>query len=106
MTTYGIIIQPSALKMLKSVTDMRVQNKLIEAIDSLAINPEQRGKPLTGELQPFRSLRAVGQRYRIIYKVEQHTVSVFVVTVGLRKEGNRSDVYELAKKLLRLKLVD
>ncbi len=49
----------------------------------------------------FRSLRAVGERYRIIYKVIEETHEVHVVTVGIRKEGSRIDAYEVAQRLLK-----
>jgi len=58
------------------------------------------------ELAGYHSLRAVGQRYRIIYKVKEEEVLVVVVTLGIRKEGDKKDVYELAKKLIRLGLLD
>jgi len=59
-----------------------------------------------GELAGYRSIRAVGQRYRIIYKVEQAKVIIIVVAVGLRKEGAKKDIYALARKLLRLRLTE
>jgi len=61
---------------------------------------------LTGELAGHRSLRAAGQRYRILYRVERNQVLVLVVAVGIRREGSRSDIYELARKLLRLRLAE
>jgi len=51
-------------------------------------------------------VRAVGQRYRIIYRVEDERVTVLVVALGIRKQGDKKDVYELAKKLLRSDLLD
>ena len=60
---------------------------------------------MRGELAGFRSLRAAGQRYRIIYWVERHRVLVMILAVGLRKDGDRSDVYRLAQRLLRLRLI-
>ena len=54
----------------------------------------------------YRSLRAVGQRYRVIYRVEEDQVLVLVVAVGIRKEGDKRDIYTLARKLLRLHLVE
>ncbi|MEH2322803.1 MAG: type II toxin-antitoxin system RelE/ParE family toxin [Nostoc sp.] len=51
-------------------------------------------------LKGYRSVRAVGQRYRIIYKVELEKVVVLVVGVGLRKEGDKGDIYTLLQKLL------
>ena len=76
-----------------------------ERIDGLTQEPDQQGKPLTGELTGYRSLRAVGQRYRIIYQVERQRVLVLILMVGLRTQGDRADVYRLAQKLIHLKLV-
>ncbi|PYM07243.1 MAG: plasmid stabilization protein [Candidatus Rokuibacteriota bacterium] len=61
--------------------------------------------PLTNVLAGFRSVRAVGQRYRIIYRVERKEVVVSIVAVAKRKEGDKGDVYALAKRLLRLRLL-
>ena len=72
-------------------------------MDQLAKSPEQQGKPLVGELAGFRSVCAVGQRYRIVYRVERR--EVVVVIVGRRKARDKNDIYELAKKLLRLRLL-
>jgi hypothetical protein len=48
----------------------------------------------------------VGQRYRIIYKLQDTEILVAVVCIGIRKEGDKKDVYEVAKKLARLGLLD
>ena len=90
--------------MLVAVRDRRIRGKIAERIEGLQTNPELQGKALTGELNGYRSLRAVGQRYRIVYKVEKQQVIVLVVGIGLRKEGDRHDIYELAQKLVRLGL--
>ncbi len=66
--------------------------------------PEKQGKSLQGSLSEFRSLRAAGQRYRIIYRVEQDAVVVLVVAVGIRRD--RKDIYSLMKKLLKSGLLD
>jgi len=58
------------------------------------------------ELIGYRSIRTIGQRYRIIYKVDGEKVTVLVVTVGIRKEGDKKDAYELAKRLMRKGLLD
>lgn len=103
--TYGVVLTPSALQALEAISDRRIREQIRDRIDRLAHDPEQQGKPLTGELAGFRSLRAVGQRYRVIYRVERGKVLVIVVALGIRKEGDRSDVYRLAQKLVRLRLV-
>jgi len=104
--TYRISITPTALKMLVAVSDRRIREKVSDAIARLASEPEKQGKPLLGELAGYRSIRAVGQRYRIIYKIEKAKVEVSVVALGMRKKGSKADIYSLAKKLLRLKLLE
>jgi len=47
-----------------------------------------------------------GQRYRIICKIEGEKVVVLVETLEIRKKGSETDVYSLANKLLRLKLLE
>jgi mRNA interferase RelE/StbE len=58
------------------------------------------------ELIGYRSIRTIGQRYRVIYKVDGEKVTVLVVTVGIRKEGDKKDAYELARRLMRQGLID
>ncbi len=91
--------------MLEAIQDRRVRDKIRDRIDGLAEEPEKQGKPLTGELTGYRSLRAVGQRYRVIYRIEEGKVLVLVMALGIRKEGSGKDIYVLAQKLLRLRLL-
>ncbi len=91
---------------LATIKDRRVQEGLKSSLKRLEYEPELQGKPLIEELAGYRSIRAVGQRYRIIYKVEDERVMVLVVALGIRKEGDKKDVYNLAKKLIRLGLLD
>lgn len=102
---YDVRLTPTAKSMLAAMRDRRIQEKIRDRIDELARYPEKQGNPLIGELTGYRSVRAVGQRYRIIYRVHRPQAEVLVVAVGIRKEGDRSDVYTLASKLLRLKLL-
>ncbi|HZU66098.1 MAG TPA: type II toxin-antitoxin system RelE/ParE family toxin [Ktedonobacteraceae bacterium] len=99
------LTQP-ALRQLEAIKDIRVRESIGRRIDALENDPEKQGKPLKDELTGYRSIRAVGQRYRILYKLEAEQVVVLVVTVGMRKEGDKADVYALAKKLERLGLLD
>ena len=97
---FQIQLTPLAIEMLANIKDKRHQKALSSRIDKLKIEPEKQGKPLTGQLINYRSLRAVGQRYRIVYQVENDKVVVLVVGIGLRKEGDKGDVYNLLQKLL------
>ena len=103
---YSIEITPTALAMLKRITDNRVRASLIKRIDGLSVDPEKQGKPLTGELSGLRSIRTTSQRYRIIYKIINERIVVVILAAGIRKEGDKKDIYILAKKLLKLKLVE
>jgi mRNA interferase RelE/StbE len=95
-----------ALKQLAAIKDMRVRESISRRIDVLANDPNLQGKALSDELMGYRTIRAVAQRYRILYKLEKEQVIVVVVALGIRKAGDKKDVYELAKKLARLGLLD
>ena len=74
-------------------------------IDGLSEEPDKQGKKLVEKLSGFRSIHAAG-RYRIIYKIDKQTVIIYVLAVGIRKEGDKKDIYEIAKKLLNAGLMD
>ena len=103
--SWHVGLTPHARVMLEGIQDRRVREKIRDRIDGLAEEPEKQGKPLTGELTGYRSLRAVGQRYRIIYRIEGDRVLVLVMALGIRKEGSGKDIYVLAQKLLSLRLL-
>ncbi len=103
--TYQVDILPAAQEMVLDIADRRIQDRLLERMTALANDPELQGKPLGDDLAGYRSVRAVGQRYRIIYRVERSIVTVVVVAAGIRKEGSREDIYRVAEKLIRLGLL-
>ena len=88
--------------MLQEIGDRRTRQIISDRISQLADEPEKRGQALIGPLMGYRSLRAAGQRFRIIYRVQQDQVIVYVVAVGIRREGDKSDIYALAQRLVRL----
>jgi mRNA interferase RelE/StbE len=72
-------------------------------------DPGKAHKPLTGPLAGY--FRLTYARYRAIYMVDEEVlpdnstvaiVKVLFVACGIRKEGDRKDVYRLAKKMLKL----
>ena len=97
---YEIQLTPLALEMLEAVTDRREQEKLRDRIDPLKVEPQKQGKALVDNLSGFPSIRAVGQRYRIVYQVEQDRVLVVVVGLGRRRDGDKKDIYTILEKLL------
>lgn len=103
---WKIFLTPTSKTMLVNIRDERVRKKITERIDGLRENPEMQGKPLISELKSYYSLRAVGQRYRIIYRLDHDKIIVIIVAVGRRKDGDKTDIYTLAKKLLKLGLLE
>ncbi len=102
MKRWTVGIGEIAKLQLSEVTDNRVLEGLGKRIDRLEYEPDKQGKPLRKELAGLRTIRAVGQRYRIIYRVQEEQVSVLVVIVGKRKDGDKNDVYAIAERLARL----
>ena len=102
---WQILLTPTALKLLSDISDRRIREKIGAVIDRLIEDPEKQGKALLGELSGFRSVRAVGQRYRIIYQIRSDDIVVVIVAVGIRRDGAKDDIYNLAKKLFRLRLL-
>lgn len=98
---YRMEITPTALGSLEAITDRRTRAAIVRRIDALAEEPHLQGKMLRGELAGFLSVRAAGQRYRVVYGIDERDQRVVVYLVGIRKEGNRQDVYALAQRLVR-----
>ena len=102
---YSIEITANAAEMLTRIRDRRIRRLLASRIDHLADEPEKQGRALGGALDGQRSCRAVGQRYRIIYRIDIAGAVVGVAAVGLRRAGDRDDVYAFAERLARLGLL-
>lgn len=101
---YAVLWTDPAGQLLEKTADKQTQRKLLEAADGLARDPRNQGKALTHELAGFRRIRF--SRYRILYTVDDDRGVVWVATIGIRREGSRDDVYELARKLFRAGLLD
>ena len=86
--------------------DSNAQKQIINKIEALKREPLLLGKALKGPLKDYRSIRAVGQRYRIIYKVNAQEILVIIVAIGIRKSGDKKDIYELMKKYIKTRLLE
>ena len=85
---------------LRAVGDTRTRQAVFSRALALDAEPLAQGKALGGDLKGFRSVRAAGQRYRVLYRVGVQAGVVTVVVIGVRKEGDKQDVYRLASKRL------
>lgn len=96
---WQVKLTATAEAMLEEIKDKRTVRKIVNDLIKLKNEPDKQGKHLLQELSGYRSLRAAGQRYRIIYRVEVEVVIVYVVAIGLRREESKRDIYALAQKL-------
>lgn len=103
--TYKLEITKVCLSQIEKISDKRIQSLIMDRIETLKTDPEKQGKILTKKLAGFRSIHVAG-RYRIIYKIDEDSAAVWIVTAGIRKEGDQKDIYKIAKKLLKLGLLD
>ena len=102
---YKLEIAETCLSLLEKIPDKRILSAILEKIEGPAVDPEKQGKALVKEMAAFRSIHASG-RYRVIFKIEKGPDVVWIVAAGIRKEGDEKDIYKLAKKLLKLGLID
>jgi len=103
---WNVEVTETAAEMIEAISDQRIQDQILDAIADLKHEPEKKGKPMVGDLAGFHSRRVAGQRYRVLYRMDGGTVTVYVVAAGIRKEGSKTDIYNLAKKLLRIGLIE
>lgn len=94
--THELRYTSTALDLLSQIND--TEGKVEKKIKQLTSHPESRGDPLSGPLNGLHSTKA-GQ-YRIVYRVTEKVV--FVYAVGLRKEGDRDDIYNVVQRLYGL----
>ncbi len=100
MSEYQIILSKNAQKLLTKIKDRREQQLILTRLTQLKLEPEKQGKPLLKNLKGYRSIRAIGQRYRIIYQIQEDKVIVLVVAIGIRKQGDQQDIYEITKQII------
>lgn len=92
----------------------QVRRTLFKKVDELAGgDPRQRCKPLIGSLAGYYTMPC--GRYRAVYRVQEETAAdgsarlhliVLFLAVGIRKEGDKSDVYRLAQRLVQFGIIE
>ncbi len=75
-----------------------VLDGFVKKLEMISTDPHC-GKPLSGILKRYRSIRL--GRYRVIYRYAQESDIAWVVATGIRKEGSKQDIYEKVARLLR-----
>jgi mRNA interferase RelE/StbE len=104
MREWNVRITPTAVDMILDISDRRVQRAIRDRIRALDHDPDLQGKPLIGALQGFYRIKVL-DRYRVLYSLHRDTVTVHVVAAGMRKAGDKRDIYSLAQRLVKLGLL-
>lgn len=83
---YKVELSRQAEKDLEKVfrSDKKLYQRFINALQAIARNPTEEGKPLQGELKGLRSHRFGS--YRILYEVRHGELLVIVIDLGHRRE--------------------
>jgi mRNA interferase RelE/StbE len=68
-TEFKVNFTKAAEADLASISDQGTVEVILRRSLELRLEPMKQGKPLQGELKNYRSVRAAGQRYRIVYEV-------------------------------------
>ena len=102
---YEILITDTCLALIEKIPEKKTQRTIFNRIEGLSDEPDKQGKMLVKELSGFRSIHAAG-RYRIIYKVDKQRVIIYILAAGIRKQGDKKDIYNITRKLLKAGLLD
>ena len=100
-SVYTIEIAPTGYASLDKIRDRKIRNEIGKSIDGLEKSPDSQGKALVHPFEGIRSLKTYRDRFIILYQVVPRRGAVSVLLVGERKAGKESDVYALARKLLK-----
>jgi mRNA interferase RelE/StbE len=82
---YDLLIKPSAVKEIESISSKRDRQRIVSSIARLAENPRPAGCEKLSGREKYRIRKG---RYRIVYSIADKELVVFVV-----KAGHRGDVY-------------
>lgn len=111
---YRVRVSPTAVAQLKSHIDGSVRSTISEKIELLREYPAEIGKPLTDELMGYYRIVAAG-RYRVVYRISEDPAPgliddphnkalmglVQIACIGIRKKGDKVDVYATAARLAK-----
>lgn len=85
MASYRLLFKQSVAKDLRNLPKQDIK-RILERIDALAADPRPPGcEKLTGK----ERYRVRQGKYRIIYSVKDHTLTVMVVRIGHRRDVYR-----------------
>lgn len=107
---YDVRLSSKAEASLKS-QDGSVRKKFAVQLDALTQTPNTIGKSLSNELAGYKSVRVLGRRYRIVFRVTSDPRGkagagsfvpgvVEVPYLGPREDGSHDDVYNITRQIV------
>ena len=87
MARYSLRIKKSAIKELRAVATKADRRRIIKRIQSLADDPRPRGSQKLSGNERYRVRQG---RYRILYRIEDRELIVYVIKIGDRKNVYRA----------------
>ncbi len=85
--SFVVIANSDAEADLDAITDARIYKAVSRKIRGLEQEPQKQGRS-SGGLRAYRSVRATGQRYRVICQVAS-LEGVVTVVVGIRRTASK-----------------
>ena len=85
-----------AESLLNQIKDTTLRKRISARATRLKIEPVKQGEPLKYALSGLYSVPAA-QRYLIIYEVNVAELIVTIHAVGIHRQGDRADVYNVVK---------
>jgi mRNA interferase RelE/StbE len=92
MARYRIYVAEAARKELRKLGSSAAREILSQIEKKLPQDPHAYGHVLSGELAGYYRLRVTG--YRVVYRIIDEKVWVFVLAAGKRDEGNVDNIYD------------
>lgn len=83
MARYRILIKPSAVKEIESISHRADRQRIVERSSALTDDPRPPGSQKLSGLERYRLRQGP---YRIIYAIEDEALVVYVVNIGHRKD--------------------
>jgi mRNA interferase RelE/StbE len=91
---YKIKLHPAVIQEDSALLNAKQKEKIkAKCITLLSTHPNEVGEPLRSHLSGYRKLKIFND-YRIVYKVDDNEVIVYIIAVGIRRD---EEVYEIAK---------
>ena len=93
---YEIQWTGKAVALLEQIKDASLRRRVVARAERLKTEPVKQGEPLKYSLSGLYST-PVARRYLLIYEVKEDEPLVIIHAVGIHRQGDRADVYNVVE---------